>query len=381
MERDDAAAAGAADPGTTGGDPVATTSTAAAPGPAPDGRTRSAAPPPSGTVRGRAWVERADGWHAVTTPTPGVLDLSALPGDARTTWVVTDDLDGLAEVTRALAPDPRAADLLARHLLRAQGGPHPRAKVDRGAGGQVVLTAPTVSFVERTRDVRTGWVACVVCPDLVVTSERGHANVLPAAAERLLDGVKDPDRGARAVLAAVLLTLVQQASDVEVEVGDAVASTERAVFSDHPSADVLSDVYDLKREIAEARRALGPVGAALPDLADAWGEQRHGDPAWLRRVQSGVDRIDRHLEAHDALLGDMLAVHLAQVSVRQNEDMRRISAWAAVIAVPTLVAGVYGMNFEHMPELTWRFGYPLALAVMGGACVVLWRAFRRSGWL
>ena len=77
----------------------------------------------------------------------------------------------------------------------------------------------------------------------------------------------------------------------------------------------------------------------------------------------------------------MLNANLAQVGVQQNEDMRRISAWVAIAAVPTAIAGIYGMNFEHMPELGWRYGYPAALLLMATICVGLFRAFKRSGWL
>lgn len=326
------------------------------------------------------WTERPDGWHREPDGAePGAL---VAPPEARTTWVVTADLDDLVTVTHALAPDDRTGRLLERHLQHG-GGDRPHARVDRGPDGQVVLTASTVVFDARTGQVRTGWLTCVLCTGLVVMTEQGDARVLEKAATRLEDDLPDPDEGEYAVAAAVLLVLVHAASDVEVEIGDAVARIERTVFSPRATGDVLSEVYALKREIAEARRAVGPVAALLPDLDDAWAGHAHGRrrPAWLHRVQSGVDRVDRHLDGHDGLLGDMVAVHLAQVSVRQNEDMRRISAWAAMIAVPTLVAGVYGMNFRHMPELGWVAGYPAAVAAMVIACLALWRAFRRSGWL
>ncbi|UZN01602.1 CorA family divalent cation transporter [Cellulomonas sp. S1-8] len=351
----------------------------------PAAGTTGASPPSDGPVGDRpavqVWVERSDGWH----PAPAASGTGGAAGaaDVRTTWVVTADLDGLVATTRDLATDARTSPLLDHHVRHGGHGDRPHARLDRGPDGQVVLTAPTLSFVPRTREVHTGWITCVLSRGLVVTTEEGDAGVLAAAAARLEDDMPDPDEGAYAVAAAVLLVLVQTAGDVEVEIGDAVACVEREVFSPHAVGDVMGEVYALKREIAEGRRALGPVGAVLPDLDDTWAEHGHGhgSPAWLRRVRSGVERIDRHLDGHDSLLGDMVAVHLAQVSVRQNEDMRKISAWAAMIAVPTLVAGVYGMNFRHMPELDWTFGYPLAITAMVVACVALWRAFRRSGWL
>ncbi|GAA0923642.1 hypothetical protein GCM10009560_23630 [Nonomuraea longicatena] len=98
--------------------------------------------------------------------------------------------------------------------------------------------------------------------------------------------------------------------------------------------------------------------------------------------------VERHLRwAHTSvrnseyLLTTILGAHQSQIALWQNEDRRKISAWAAIIAVPTLVSGVYGMNFTHMPELRWPFGYPLAVAVMALACWVLYKAFRRNGWL
>jgi magnesium transporter len=92
-------------------------------------------------------------------------------------------------------------------------------------------------------------------------------------------------------------------------------------------------------------------------------------------------RVKEQIASFDELLNSILQAHLAQVTVAQNEDMRKITAWAAVIAVPTMVCGVYGMNFDHMPELHWTFGYPLVLGVISIACLVLHRGFRRNGWL
>ena len=92
-------------------------------------------------------------------------------------------------------------------------------------------------------------------------------------------------------------------------------------------------------------------------------------------------RVIDHVESYDRLLTDVLNAHLAQISVQQNSDMRKISAWVAIAAVPTMLAGIEGMNFEHMPELRHVWGYPAVLALMVVSCLALYRAFRRSGWL
>ena len=97
----------------------------------------------------------------------------------------------------------------------------------------------------------------------------------------------------------------------------------------------------------------------------------------MDHLQAVID----HAESYDRLLTDIVGAHLAQVTVQQNNDMRKISAWVAIAAVPTMIAGIYGMNFDNMPELGWRYGYFGALALMGVVCLSIYRAFKRSGWL
>ncbi|MGH9005610.1 MAG: CorA family divalent cation transporter, partial [Acidimicrobiia bacterium] len=109
---------------------------------------------------------------------------------------------------------------------------------------------------------------------------------------------------------------------------------------------------------------------------------------YFRDIQDHLLRVVDNVSSFRELLTSVLQANLTQVAVRQSEigvqqnaEMRKISAWVAIVAVPTMIAGIYGMNFEYMPELTWTFGYPLALAVMATACIVLYRGFRRNGWL
>lgn len=339
------------------------------------------------------------GWREVSQ-VPGVPG----PGLA---WVVVGDGAALLDLARRGGVSEQGLAMLDEHPLTTLGrspggqvddsGRHVRGHVNRSGAGEILLTVPTVTYVEASQDVRTGALTCVMTDRLVIAWEQGDAGVLASAAHRLCGGLPVPDTGTRQVLAAILLTLVTRASDVETGLGDAVARLEQLVVEPpvrgrrpDRDEDSLGAVYGLKREIAEARRALGPMTSALPELEAEAQEARAEDrpvpglaasSAWLRRVRERSDRVDAHLDAHDGLLDAMLSVHLSAVSVRQNEDMRKISAWAAMITVPTLVAGVYGMNFRYMPELDWRLGYPLALALMAVACGLLHHAFRRSGWL
>jgi magnesium transporter len=165
------------------------------------------------------------------------------------------------------------------------------------------------------------------------------------------------------------------------ELDTRVQLVEEEVFSPtHPDAS--ARIYRMKRTVLEVHQAITPLEAPVDGLAGGMypvvpEPMRH----YFRDVHDHVMReIGRVIELRE-LLTSILTANMTQASFRQNEDVRKISAWAAIIAVPTLISGIYGMNFEHMPELTWRVGYPLALLLMAGLCLALYGQFRRSGWL
>ncbi|WP_051640365.1 CorA family divalent cation transporter [Cellulomonas sp. URHE0023] len=302
-----------------------------------------------------------------------------------TLWVIVESRSDLAAACRRHGIGETALNMLEHRGPGAHpsSADHPlRARLDRSPDGEIVLTVPTLSYVEQTKDVHTGALVSVVGAGVVLMCELGDADVVGRALEKLTGGIPVPDEGVHQILAATLTSLVAEASDVEVGLGDAVAAVEGAVFSSSRRSPV-QEIYDLKREIAEARRALSPVTTVLPELvAEAEeADQRRQSQPWLHRLTAWVDRLDKHLDAYDDLLTDMLSAHLSQVSVRQNEDVRKISSWAAIAAAPTLLASVYGMNFRHMPELDWTYGYPLAVGAMLVICGSLYVLFRRSGWL
>jgi magnesium transporter len=141
-------------------------------------------------------------------------------------------------------------------------------------------------------------------------------------------------------------------------------------------------VYQLKRELLELKRAVAPLAGPIRALA----ERQHPlvsdeTRTYFRDVDDHLSRVREQVTGFDELLTSILAAGLAQVQVSENEDMRRISAWVAIIAVPTMVAGIYGMNFDNMPELHTRYGYFVVLAVMATACSGLYVLFKRIHWL
>ncbi|MEU8917313.1 CorA family divalent cation transporter [Streptomyces nigrescens] len=131
-------------------------------------------------------------------------------------------------------------------------------------------------------------------------------------------------------------------------------------------------------EFRDAIQPLVPVMQPFTTARDGWPRQV---VPYFRDVADHLTRTDTEVRALDDLFVSILDAHLAKVGTWQNDVMRRISAWAAIVAIPTMVAGIYGMNFDHMPELDWRYGYPCALAVMALGAGLLYRAFRRNGWL
>jgi magnesium transporter len=180
---------------------------------------------------------------------------------------------------------------------------------------------------------------------------------------------------------SVMDSVVDNYTLIDAELSEDLDLIEQQVFSGARGVDA-TNIYRLKREVLEVRRATTPLEAPLrrlrsEDMAiiDEQARPFFGD------ISDHVLRVIDHVESYDRLLTDVLHAHLAQISVQQNDDMRRISAWVAMAAVPTMLAGIYGMNFTYMPELNQRWGYFVVLGVMTAVSVGLYRGFRKSGWL
>lgn len=245
----------------------------------------------------------------------------------------------------------------------------------------VFLVLKTLWYVDERDAVETGQVAMFTGPGYIVTVRQGEGVELASVRHDLeaLAGVLG--HGPAAVIHAVCDRVVDGYEQVAAELETDVDEVEASVFSDDRSQDS-KRIYFLKRELAEVRRAVHPLRSPMDRFAAGFvpdvPEQAR---PFFRDVADHLARVAEIVESLDALLASALESHLARISVQQNEDMRRISAWVAIAAVGTLVAGIYGMNFEHMPELDWRHGYAWAIGLMVVSSLVLYRLFKRSGWL
>ncbi|MFG2261522.1 magnesium and cobalt transport protein CorA [Streptomyces sp. NPDC048720] len=264
---------------------------------------------------------------------------------------------------------------------------HQRPKLERYA--ETLFTVfKTVCYVEHeqltatSEVVGTGEIMVFVGEDFVITVRHGRHGSLGPLREELEADPAQLAKGPAAVLHAIADHVVDEYLNVTDAVQADIEQVETDVFSEGGARADPGRIYQLKRELLELKRAVVPLGRPVEDLATR--PIRAVPPeiqAYFRDVSDHLMRAKEQIAAFDELLNSILQAHLAQVTVAQNEDMRKITAWAAVVAVPTMVCGVYGMNFDHMPELRWRFGYPLVMGVTALACLVLYRGFRRNGWL
>lgn len=257
---------------------------------------------------------------------------------------------------------------------------HQRPKFEQ-YGDTLFLVLKTARYVGPEEVVEIGEVMIFVGPDFVITVRHGEAGGLGDVRERLEENPELLRRGPGAALHAIVDRIVDAYEIVIDAVRADIEQVESEVFSPG-STNPVERIYKLRREVIEFGRATTPLRSALKELAAP--DVPNVDPAlvpYFRDVADHIARVTDQVDSFGSLLTGVLQANLTQVSVRQNEDMRRISAWVAIIAVPTMVAGIYGMNFDHMPELRWRFGYPAVLLLILVVCFTLFRRFRRAGWL
>jgi magnesium transporter len=257
---------------------------------------------------------------------------------------------------------------------------HQRPKLEVYDDTLFVVLKPA-RYVDPEEVVETGEIHLFVSRSFVVAVRHGEASSLREARKRLEQRSDLLRSGTGGVLYAIVDKVVDDYEAVVEGLANDIQQIEAQVFSDD-RANPAERIYKMEREVIEFSRAVIPLTPAIDRLARGHFELIDEDlHEYFRDVHDHLLREGQRIDGFRDLLSTVLQANLTQVSVRQNEDMRRITAWVAILAVPTMVAGIYGMNFDHMPELRWRYGYPAVLLVIVTICVLLYRRFRRSGWL
>ncbi|HEV8023793.1 MAG TPA: magnesium and cobalt transport protein CorA [Candidatus Nanopelagicales bacterium] len=276
------------------------------------------------------------------------------------------------------------AELFALEPLQVEdaANPHQRAKVDVSEEGELFTVIKTLGYNVSSNEVETGQVAIFTGPGFAITIRHGEHGDLTAVRSRIRASRVLRTHGPLSVLYAILDMTVDGYLAVIDEVNDDVGEVETSVFGMSPSPGITQMIYELKRENMVVRRAVHPLLRVAHSFADEVFDPIPEDlKPYFRDVGEHILRVNDTVESTDSLLMTMLMASTAMRDLQQNADARKISAWVAIAAVPTVAGGIYGMNFEYMPELAWQWSYPTVLAVILGICVLLYRGFKRNGWL
>ena len=280
------------------------------------------------------------------------------------------------------------ADVFGLHELAVEDAvhAHQRPKLER-YDNTLFLVLKTIIYVEhesvaKAREiVETGEIMIFVGPDFVVTVRHGDHGGLAGVRRRMDSAPANCALGPYAVMHAIADHVVDSYLEVTDLVEYDIDAMEENVFSPTSTTDI-EHIYLLKREVVEMRRAVGPLTLALQRIGSDHNDLISKEVRrYMRDVLDHNTQASDRIAAYDEVLSSLVQAAVGKVSMQQNLDMRKISAWVAIAAVPTALAGIYGMNFDHMPELHQVWGYPAVLLIMITVCSLLYVNFRRNHWL
>ncbi|MEV5242749.1 magnesium and cobalt transport protein CorA [Streptomyces cinnamoneus] len=271
---------------------------------------------------------------------------------------------------------------------------HQRPKLER-YGDTLFVVLRAARYLDAPEEVDFGELHVFVGPDFVITVRHGAAPDLSAVRRRMEATPELLALGPEAVLYAILDAVVDGYAPVVAGVQNDIDEIETEVFGGDPA--VSRRIYELAREMVEFQRATRPLVGMLHGLMAGFAKYGTDDELqrYLRDVADHVTHTSERVDGFRSALTDILQVNatlvtqqqnaemraLAEAGFEQNEEIKKISSWAAILFAPTLVGTIYGMNFETMPELKWAFGYPFAILLMAVVCVSLYFIFKRRDWL
>ena len=280
------------------------------------------------------------------------------------------------------------ADVFGLHELAVEDAvqAHQRPKLER-YDDMLFMVLKTVCYLGNSSPraeheiVETGEVMAFVGTDFVITVRHGDHSGLRDVRRKLEEDPEQLALGPAAVLHAIADRVVDTYLEVTEAIEDDIEEMEQQVFSPRSAMDA-EQIYVFKREVLELRRAVVPLAAPVRKLAEGYSSLvPHEVRSYFRDVDDHLATATERIAGFNELLTTLVDAVLAKITMRQNNDMRKISAWVAIISVPTMLAGIYGMNFDNMPELHWAAGYYVILGVIGVLCLVLFKVFRRNEWL
>ncbi|MET7698347.1 magnesium and cobalt transport protein CorA [Streptomyces sp. NPDC005485] len=310
-----------------------------------------------------------------------------------------DEPDGMAWIGLARPTESELHSLAAEfdlHPLAVEDAleAHQRPKLER-YGDTLFVVLRAARYLDAPEEVDFGELHLFVGPDFVITVRHGAAPDLSAVRRRMEDTPELLKLGPEAVLYAILDSVVDGYVPVVSGVQNDIDEIETEVFRGDP--EVSRRIYELSREMVEFQRATRPLVGMLHALMAGFAKYGTDEELqrYLRDVADHVTHTSERVDGFRQALTDILTVNatlvtqqqnaemraLAEAGFEQNEEIKKISAWAAILFAPTLVGTIYGMNFEDMPELGWSFGYPFAVGLMGVVCVSLYVIFKRRDWL
>ncbi len=242
------------------------------------------------------------------------------------------------------------------------------------------LVLRTARYEGGRETVEFGEIHAFVGASFVVVVRHGRTNSLKDALIQSEQLKPIRSEGAPARAWAILDKIIDDYEPVLARLERDIGEVERAVFEG--GTDHTRRIYLLRRDVDDFYRAVRPLLGPLEAVERGDYMSLTGDlPVYFRALADHVRRLDDEVLAQRYRLEGVLQANLAYIGVRQGDVVRKVSGWAAIVTIPTLIASVYGMNFDRMPELDWALGYPLALALMVICALVLWRLLRRVGWL
>lgn len=376
------------------------------------GWRRAAAPAKAGSTSGNGDSGNPEASPASPSPTPpdaaSVVQAALYRDGVRVATPVSladtfrelrEQRDGMAWIGLARPTEEELLSLAAEfdlHELAVEDAmeAHQRPKLER-YGETLFVVLRAARYLDAPEEVDFGELHVFVGPDFVITVRHGAAPDLTAVRRRMEESPELLKLGPEAVLYAILDAVVDGYAPVVAGVQNDIDEIETEVFSGDP--EVSRRIYELSREMVEFQRATRPLVTMLHSLMAGFAKYRTDEELqrYLRDVADHVTHTSERVDGFRQALADILTVNstlvtqqqnaemraLAEAGFEQNEEIKKISSWAAILFAPTLVGTIYGMNFETMPELKWAAGYPFAILLMAGVCVSLYFIFKKRDWL